>query len=227
MVMLIQRIIKLIRSEGFISFLKKTFATVAERILWFQTYYVSEINIQELSPDPVSNQPEINNLSHQLIHSNQEADSVSDRYEDFRPYFTNSRQRLNNGAIAQCLYVDNEVGHIIWIALNESAKKSFNDLPYKVNFDNKEMCIGGALTTPNHRGKGLSTYATHLRNRYLKGKGITKKIAVIKVGNMIPLRLALSMENRVTTKAYYMRLLGLKIWKEVPIDTKDIKIEDP
>ena len=106
MTMLIQRIIKLIRLEGFISFLKKTFATISERILWFQTYYVLETDIQGLSFDLVGNQPEINNLSHQLIHSNQEADNASNLYEDFRPYFTNSKQRLNNEAITILISCD-------------------------------------------------------------------------------------------------------------------------
>jgi len=224
MKMLIQRIIKLIGSEGYGSFFKKTFATIAEKILWFQTYYVLENDIQDLSFDLVGNQPNINNLSHHLIHSNQEADNASELYEDFRPYFTNAKQRLNSGSIVQCLYVDKEVGHVIWIALNESAKKSFNDLPYTVNFNNKEMCIGNALTTPKHRGKGLSTHATHLRNQYLKDIGINKKITVIKKGNMIPLRVALSVGNRVRAKAYYVRLLGFKIWKEAPVDAKDIKM---
>jgi len=208
------------------SLLRKTFSTITEKILWFQTYYVVESNIQELFPDPASNQPGINNLSHRLIHSNQEADKIAACYEDFRSYFMNSKQRLNDGAIAQCLYIDKEVGHITWIALSESAKKSFNDLPYKVDFNNKEMCIGGDLTIPKHRKKGLAKYATHIRNQYLKDKGIIKKITVIKTGNMIPLRVAVSIGNRVIAKAYYVRLLGFKIWKEVPVNLKDIKIRD-
>ena len=204
--------------DGFIALLKKSVSYTVEKIAWYQGYYVLTGAIKEFSPDPDANKPVIENLCYHFFHSNKEADEIARTHEDFRSYYVNSRKQLDNGVIALCVYTGKEIGFACWFALNEKAKKTFNDIPYRVDFENKQSCSGGYLTPARHRRKGFMTYAVHLQNRYLQEKGIVLDKSIIKTGNSISIQSSYGFGYRFTAKARYFKFLWWKFWRETPVD---------
>ena len=50
---------------------------------------------------------------------NEEADELESQAFEFRSYALNARKRLDQGGLATCVFVAQELGHIGWIAPNQ------------------------------------------------------------------------------------------------------------
>jgi len=212
------RVTQTLADEGLIALITKGFSFLIEKLVWYENYYVLTGVIHDMSPDPGANKPAIENLSYRFFHSNREADEIAATHEDFRSYYVNSIKRLDSTAVALCVYVDKEVGFACWLALSEKAKKTFNYIPYRVDFDNNNSCSGGYLTTARHRRKGLMTYAVHLENMYLKEKGIVLDRSIIKARNHVAVQSSYGFGYRFTAKARYFKFLWWKRWQETPVN---------
>ena len=122
----------------------------------------------------------------EIITSNQQAGELVARgFDDFRRSFINARQGLDKGAIAFCVFIGRELAHIGWVALNEEAKNTFDDLPYHVDFSNREACTGGTVTIPKYEGNGLMTYGYFKRFQFLNERGIARSRNVVATSNLV------------------------------------------
>ncbi|MBW2180906.1 MAG: hypothetical protein JRG81_11145 [Deltaproteobacteria bacterium] len=211
------RIKAIIDKEGLASLFKRASMYLIHKFFIYETYYLIENSIKEMETDPDDFVPDIPNLTYRFVKTNQEADKVAIELSDFRLSHHNARDRLDKGAVALCIFIGTDLAYIVWAATTEDAKKTFNDIPFNVNFENKAVVPGGESTTPKYRRKGLSTYGHLLIDRFLKDMGANKKHAAISKSNLISLRSKADFGNRVYAKGRHIKILGWKLWKETPI----------
>ena len=153
-----------------------------------------------------------------IISSNKEADQLAaETGYDFRKHYGNSRIGLDRGAVAFCVFIDNEIAHIGWLAMNKEAKNTFDPTPYYVDFANGEACTGGTFTVQQHRGKGLMAYVYRKRFEYLRDKGITKSRNAVTVDNVISQKVHARFHPEICAKARYIKILWWTYWKEIPL----------
>lgn len=118
--------------------------------------------------------------------------------------------RLERGAEALCVVVDDELAHVTWMARSRLAKKAFDTLPYPVAFAGGEACTGGILTTPRWRGWGLGVWAVACAHRYLRDAGCTAVVNAIEIHNLPSLRLHERFRPQRVARLRSLRLLGLE-----------------
>ncbi len=115
--------------------------------------------------------PRSQHFSCHIVFSNQEADELAANGCALQKYVINARERLAKGAIAFCILAGQELASMHWVALTQEAMNTFDPYPYQVDFLNAEVCMGGVLTIPKYRGKGLIAYgACEISN--FSGKGV-------------------------------------------------------
>jgi len=207
-----------IQSEGFLRGIKSGIRFLAERVFWYENYYLSAMSLKDFAVNPEDHKPAIPDISYVFVTSNNQADHLVEKgFEDFRTYHFHAHNSLDSGAVANCVYVGKEMAYICWIARSEAAKKSFNDLPYKVAFENGEACAGTSLTVPKFRRKGIRTYGALLRYRYYKENGIHTQQGIKKVSNTRSLRSSARYGGKPWGRARYIKILCWKFWKELPL----------
>jgi RimJ/RimL family protein N-acetyltransferase len=166
----------------------------------------------------ISFTPRISDFISRVVSNNEEADQLAVEMGcDFRRSSGNARHALDRGAVAFCVFVDSEIAHIGWVAMNKEAKNAFDPAPYYVDFANGEACTGGTFTVQKHRGKGLMAYAYCKRFEYLRDKGITTSRNAVAVDNVISLKVHAKFGPEIYARARYIRILRWTYWKEVPL----------
>jgi hypothetical protein len=212
-----QRTGTILDKEGLSSLLKRAYKFIAHRIYTNETFYLIENSIEKMEANPDDFVPDILDLHFRFVKTNQEADKVAQEFSDFRLSHLNAREMLDKGAMALCIFIGAELAYINWTAATEASKNTFNNLPFKVNFANKEVVAGGESTEPKYRRKGLSKYGHLLKDRFLKEMGVTKKHAAISENNLISMKAKAGYGNKVYAKGNYKMILGWKSWQETPI----------
>ena len=170
--MLIEKAKKVYKNEGLLSSVRRIVSYILKKILSYDTYYLVKRSIQDLELEPEKYKPDIEDLMLVTVTSNTQADELAGEYEDFRLYHLNSAQMLDAGVLASCTYIGREIANICWIATTESGKQAMTDIPYRVDFDNKECCFGNSYTVPKYRRMGLRRYGTRMRYRIIKDMGM-------------------------------------------------------
>ena len=213
------RVKTILKTEGVISFTGRILSFLVRHIFCYETYYVSETDLDNQAVNPADFIPDLANLTFKTFTSNKEADEhVANGFEDFRLYHRNARRGLDKGAIAICLFVGNEVGYLTFIARCEEAVRVFNEMPYRVDFSSKRAYSVGAITVPKHRRKGLKTYGVLFRDETSREMGVATIRAVIRTDNIANLRASATLGRRAIARARYIRFLWWKFWKETAID---------
>ena len=207
----------IVEHDGLLTLFKSIFLFLAHRIFIYETYFLNETPLEGIETDPEKFLPDIPSLTYKFIQSNKEADELETRFKDFRLYHLNARERLDSGAIAFCIFVGNEPAYICWMAMSETARQCIDKIPYAIEFTGKEAFMGGELTVLKYRRKGLKTYGVHLRNKFLKELGVTKKFSAITVRNKASLKALVGRKNFIYAKALYIKIFGWVFWKEVAI----------
>ena len=182
---LIARASKIWASEGLLGLLGGVlrFARTPMRRLYYRAdYYVHEFELAALDDDYPYPLPL--GLEVHVIQSNEDANRLADcGYEDFRLVVPYSGFRLRSGAIGFCAYIDRRVVHTAWVGLTARAKRTFDPLPYAVDFDYGEGCSGGSWTFPAYRGRGIYRHVMWHRLWYLRKHGCTVCRDATEVGN--------------------------------------------
>ena len=143
-------------------------------------------------------------------------DDGVDGFDDFRSDIISARQGLDKGAIAFCVFVERELAHIGWVAMNEEAQYTFDPLPFKVDFSNREACTGGAWTNPKYRGRGLMSYTFLKRIQFLRERGILILRCSVNKKNIAPQKLHARLGANMYAEASYLKVLRWQLWKERP-----------
>jgi hypothetical protein len=128
---------------------------------------------------------------------------------------------IAKGGIAFCLFANKCLIYQGWIGTTENIKQEFDMVPYKVNFNSGEVCIGGIFCDPEYRGKRLHTYVLSKCIQY--GSQIeAKKIKYsIKKGNVASIKSFEKYNHKVLSQWHHFKILWWSSWKETPYDKED------
>ena len=202
-------------NEGLILLGGRAIAYMARRIFDRGTFYLYQHSAIER--DEKDFLPRIDNYEVHIVSSNIEAHELEKNGMEFRSYQANAHRRLEQGAIAFCIFQDKKLMHIGWLAMSPDAEKMIDPLPYKVNFSEKQGCTGGTFTVPEYRGKGLMLYGYWLRLTYFWRQGWTTSRNAVDITNTASNKVHAKFKPKIYAKASMVNILGYKIWRETPV----------
>jgi len=212
---LIRRVKYILQTEGLVPLLKRGLPSVTGCFFKYETYYVSEQTLQESKE--ADYMPKVQDFVHKIVTSNGEVNELTTEDFEFRPWHPVYRRRLDDGAVALCIFVERQLANILWVAMTQQAKDSLNEPPYKVDFSKGETCAGDTWTSPKYRRMGLTRYnqfkrvQLQLENGMVICRGATIKRKT--AGRMAAVKFGM----RIYAEARYLRVLWWKWWKEKPL----------
>lgn len=212
----------ILREEGLIPLLRHSFTFLADHLFQYRTYWLLEYPTRRINGlDEADFMPRIDEFTFRIVFTNREADELEADGLDFRSWSSNCTERLDKGAVASCVFAGRELAHILWVATTEEAKRTFNDPPYRVDFSNKEYCLGGSWTNPKYRRKGLAKYAMFKTKQSLQEKGMTRDRGAISKNNVVSQTAYSGFSPKWYAEGRYLKLLWWESWKEKPVDSKE------
>lgn len=216
LVSMLNRASDILRREGLTPLIVRGFDFTRRRLFQYGDYNIYEQTLKER--DEADFLPRIEDFTFKIVCNNDEADELAAAIGcDFRRRFVNARKYLDKGAIVFCIFVNGEIAHIGCVALSEEAKKTFDCLPYEVDFSNNEACTGGTETVPEYRSKGLMVYGYFKRFQFLREKGVTTSRNAVDVNNIASQRAHAKFDPKAYAKVRYVKLLWWGIRKKTPI----------
>lgn len=126
----------------------------------------------------------INNAQFKIISSGEELDYLLGQGFDFGAFPPDIQQykvRLNRGAVLFCLLINGEVAHTSWIGFN--GKSSYDFYPFPIE-NGSAGYIGGTMTAPKYRRRGISLYIHSEMFQYLKKRKVSKALLSIHKENI-------------------------------------------
>jgi hypothetical protein len=209
----ISRAREVVRAEGIRALLKMAFDFYIFRQ---ERYFLYEHSLIERSEEGFM--PRIEDVTLEVVHSNEEAEVIAARTgQDFRRRTLNARRSLDRGVVFFCFFVEGDLAHVGWVAMNERAKTATGTVPQKVDFSDGVAYTGGTVTMPEHRSKGLMAYGYFRRFEYLREEGVRASRNAVSVGNVASHKAHGKFGPHVYARARHVRLLGCDFWKETPI----------
>jgi len=215
---LLSRAMGILRKEGPLVLIRRGLKYVSQSLFRYGTFYLCEHSIEQRDEDQF--RPKVQSLTFRIVATNEQADDLTkDGLEDIRrsPVLVDVRKCLDNGAIAFCFFVGQELAHIGWVALSEEAKSCFDILPYRVCFSEGQACTGGSVTLPKYRGKGFMQYGYYKRFQFLQEKGYTTTRNAVDRSNMAARSAHRKFNPKVYGEARYLKVASWHLWKEYPL----------
>ena len=165
--------------------------------------------------------PGLDGFRFEIVRGNDEADSLEREGLEFRSQHPKYRERLDEGAVAACVFVAGELAYAGWVALSDEAKESMGEPPYRfaVDFSNGEACTGSIWTNPKYREARLATYGYFKRLQYLRGEGRTVARSATDATNPATHRLLEKLGARMYGGGRLLRILCWESWKENRLST--------
>ncbi|MFC1904221.1 hypothetical protein ACFLXT_00415 [Chloroflexota bacterium] len=204
----------ILQNEGLITLLKKVFIFLV--LCKLQTYFLYKFTIIERNEADFM--PKIRDFTLKIISTNQQVDElVSDGF-DLSSHITLIRQRVERGAIEFFIFVDGELAFIDYVAMTEKAKKSFNALPYKVDFS-KEACSGGTETISKYQRNGLAKYNMYKKEEFLRERGIMTRRSAVNVKNIMAQTFCTKFDGKIYAKLRYLKVGPWESFKETPLNS--------
>ena len=215
---LFNRARQICQTEGLMSLLRGGYAYLRQRLFQYRTYYLYADPVEYAAPlDKSEAKPKIDDVMAKIVCSNREADELEAQGFEFRSLVPNARQRLDEGALANCIFVGKELAHLGWIALDQRALDTLDEPPYRVDFSNGEAVGTGVWTNPIHRRKGFQTYAGFMFHKVLRENGIVARRSAIDKRNIPAIRGRSRPDREPCAEGRYLRILWWKSWKERPL----------
>lgn len=202
----------IISHEGWTSLLKQMFSHIKNLVYCHGTYLISELDLTS-SKETIC-RPRIECTFKSISNASELEGLIAQGY-DLKVY--DFQQKLAKGALAFCIFVDKNLASVAWVAPNEEAKMLIDEVPFKVNYDKGEMCVGAVFTAPAYRGKGLMPYTHTMIFSYLANKHVVKLKASERVTNIASHRAASKLKAKNPAKGRYLKILWWHSWKEEPI----------
>jgi hypothetical protein len=198
---------------------RQGFAFILRRFYQYGTYDLYEIALEDWLKhrNEVDHLPRIEDFIFKIISTNQEADELEADGLEFRSHVINVTERLDRGAIAFCVFVERELAHIFWVAMNEEAKDVLGELPYRVDFSKNESTHGDLWTNPKYRGMRLPTYVGFKARQFLWENGKVLLRGPVARGNVAAQRSYANAAPKLYAQGRYLKILWWKSWKEKPL----------
>lgn len=208
-------------TEGLRSLLKRGFAFASSFIFKCQTCCVYMDPIEGLRlPNEVDVLPKVDDWVLKVVGTNWEADGLEADGFEFRSKIINSRERLDKGATAFCIFVGQELAHIGWVALTQEAVESLGGGSFGVRLSDHEAYSSGIWTNPKYRRMGIHKYGYLKRLQFMQANGVYAERSVVDKGNVAPQK-SNALGGMVSfpgpqAEGRYLRVLWWKSWKEKP-----------
>lgn len=151
----------------------------------------------------------VDNLRLQIIGCPEELDQLLADGIDLSWYemsIQQCKERLGKGAIQFCALVDGDVAHISWAGMT---KRSHGDF-YSFHIDYRhEASVGGTMTAPRHKRKGIYTYVYSQIFQYLGEKGRARGVFETATDNIPVQRAQAKLGSTIRSQGHHLRLLLL------------------
>lgn len=205
------------RAEGLLSLFRHAAVFLRSAVFAHEVYYLTEHNLTDFVFNESTAAPKTTGFRFEMVSSNDEADKLEAEGLEFRSCALNSRERLNEGAIAFCIFVGEELAHVAWVATTRRAKDSLPDPPYSVDFSNNEACTGDIWTNPEFRRYGFRTYRALRMREFLVRRGIVVARSAIAKRNVPSLGALPRIGSTIHAEGRWLRVLWWKWWWEKPL----------
>ena len=213
---LLKRVKEILQTEGVISLVRRGLPFLVERFFKYQRLYLIQ---HDLSQEKYKSDilPRMAKFTFKMISTNEEADELEADSLRFRSYVAKAREKLEAGAIAFCIFVEQELACICWVAMTQRAKDALAEPPYRVDFSNNEACHGGWWTNPKYRGMGLGPFCSVKSLQFLMDGGKVLCRGSVSRHNVASLSAAAKTWVKPHAEARHLRILWWESWKEKPL----------
>ena len=214
-----------IKYEGVKSLCSRGYKYICHSLFFAEDFYVSRGYIQSIEEGDESRYlPKIDNYCYRIITTNQEADELIAEGFKFGAYELNLRTVLDKEVLAYCIFIDNELAHMICKAVTQRGKKAVDPRPFHVDFESGSAVAGKAFTVPKYRQLHLRAYSGFLLRKYNREQGINHGYGTLEVHNYPAIaNTAYNPHARIMSRCKYLRLLWFKYFKETPLDSLSYK----
>lgn len=188
-----------LHEEGFLSLFKQLFFT-------YRVYHLYE---NTLNGSALVRK--VDNVTLKLIITQEKLEQLLLEGFTFPSYHMSiqqCKQRLDRGAILFCAFIDKELAHGSWVATSKKACPDFHPFPMDCEHT---AYIGGTMTIPKYRRKGINVYIHSEIFRYLKEQGFSRAMLAIDKGNIAAENSQNKLGSSVWGRGYELRLLILKL----------------
>lgn len=197
-------------NEGISPFLKSAFSFIGKSLFDYGIYMVYERDIATSEPNI-----KIQLKSEYIIKAiYTAADYYQLATEGYNFKKKVSQSLLVKGAIVFCIFDKRDLVYVNWITTTEKAKYEIDIVPFKVDFNNGEVCLGGSFTEPKYRNLGLHSYVLSIIPNILAQKGVKITKYSIQRGNVASLKAFSKFNNRFIGQWRYLKILWWKSWQE-------------
>ena len=221
-----------LKHEGVISLILRGYRFLLNRIFVFFDYYVVSTDLTKPNDDCEADfLPKTNNFCWHMISTNREADELAVNGFDFAAYELNVRALLDRGVLVFCFFVGKELAHIVCLADNQRGKDTIEPTPYHVDFQNGEVTMGRALTSPKYRRLRLRAYSGYLLRKFIRGKGYVRPVGILEAKNYPALANAARYhDTTLVARCRYIKIRWFKYFKEIkmgPFPVKEVLEQRP
>ena len=206
----------ILREQGVISFVNRTFSFLARPFFNYQVFYMYEEVLDNTEATEFT--PRTQTVSLRIISTPEDVDELIAEGFDFSHYRdTNQlKKRLNMGAVLFCAFVQRELAHISLVAMSKNSQWDAGLAPFAVDYQS-EAYVGATETNPKYRGVGICPYVYSKIYQFLKEKGRSKAKFTTNKGNVAFQRAQDKLGSRVSAEGRLLKILLWKSWKEKPI----------
>ena len=205
----------ILQREGLFPFVKTAFGFLVRRLFIYKSFYMYEIPLNESMK--FESTPKIQNFVFEIITTGQRLNELVAQDFDFGVHIFGAEKMLNNGSIMLCVFVENELACIHWVATTQEAMNVQTKILYKVDFSNSEAYLGWVETNPQYRCLGLSMYVILEKFKFLKTVGKTTGKCIAEKGNLASQKMTIKAGGRCYGKGRYLKILWWNFWKEKPV----------
>jgi len=210
------------QAEGIVVLLRCVFSFLAYCLFQYRTYYLyAHYPHNDDGLPEAALMPQIEHLSYRTISTDREADLLEADGFEFRSHCADSRERLEKGAVALCIFISLELANVVWVATTQQAKDSLKQPPFKVDFSKNEVCVGNGWSNPKYRRMGLRVYGHLKGSHFLLDKGIAVSRYAIAKGNFAARMSTEKVDLHPYAEGRYLRILWWKSWRERPLSVEE------
>jgi hypothetical protein len=170
--------------------------------------------------------PRIGRFDFLVIRSPEQIEDMVRAGTEFPLRLDEIERRLRCGVISFAIITEGEVAFMGWAATSERAKATINRYPYRVDFAAGEACVGGGLTSPKYRNKGLFTYESYRRQKYLEENGVSRTRSVVERDNIASQKVHAKLGDKAYARARYLRVAGIQFWTQRPFLENPLQASD-
>lgn len=200
----------ILKQEGLVPLFANVFRFLADRFFVHKTYYLFEYTAQDATKlNEADFLPKTDEFTFRIITTTKEANELV-----LRPGGYKYAERLDKGAIAACIFVEQDLAHVTWVALTEEALSPLRRHLYKIDFSNRAYCMWDSWTNPKYRRNGFAAYAFLKTTLFLHENGMIRSRSAILKNNSGSITAYASFNAKRYAEAHYLKLFRWEFRKE-------------